>query len=270
MRPELPVVPDGLDDGMPLDSIARDRPMARGLLLVDLLRARPVPIDLVDSLVEVREFAEWKSSDTVDSGGEARWSQWPLRTPRAGIRPVAACDFASIHTALNDPTSSWRLPTRGTTVLPGVTEQILDGADLQMVGVANRHPTVPVALMALNGYDPVDQVADLTVIGLERDEAARRRPRPHRAIRLEVLAMFVSHAFTTMNLHRITASVPEFNWPYFADGEGVFFESEGVRREQMLVAGRRWDLHQIAISRAGWHEVEQWLVPAFERFVPDR
>ena len=122
MQPEPPVIPDGLDDCMPLDSVSSNRPMARGMLLVDLLRARPVPIDLVDSLVEVREFAEWKSSAIVDSGGETPWSRWPLRTPRAGIRPLAACDFASIHTALNDPASSWRLPTRGTTVLPGVTE----------------------------------------------------------------------------------------------------------------------------------------------------
>lgn len=268
-EPLAPIAPSALDNSLSLDEVASRRPLARALLLADLLRARRVSIDAADRLERVGDVTELQRRGPSDSDAHDSFSRWPLVSPRATLRAVAPCDFASIHAALNDPRSSWRLPTRATTVLPQVADDVIDGADLQMVGAANRHPTRPVALMALHGHDSARRTADLTIIGLERDPVARARHRPHRALRFETAAMFVGYAFPTLHLETITASIAEFNWHYFADGEGVVFRHDGRLRGGHLAGGRRWDVHRISIHRDHWMEVEKWLVPSLERFVVD-
>ncbi|MFN8050058.1 MAG: GNAT family protein [Acidimicrobiales bacterium] len=258
----------GLDVGTALDELGPARPMLRSLLLVGLLRQRQIPVELADSLVTVGELAEWSELGGQDAPDSAAASTgWPIETPRALLRAVAPVDLPAIHLAFNDAATSWRLPSRGRTVLPSAVERALEGADLQLIGAPRDDPAAAVSLLALNRHDPTNQTADLTVIGLGRTALERGNPRPHRGVRLETVAMFISHAFRALNLHKITASVPAYNWHYFGDGAGLVFVEEGVQREQLLVDGRRHDVHLIGILRSQWTELEDHLGSAFGHFV---
>ncbi len=250
-----------------LDSLGTEKPLLRALLIADLASVRQVPAELIDSLETVGEVQSWAGEPVSEAPAPATVPQsqhfsWPTSTPRAMIRPVVPGDMGALHAAFNDVDSSWRLPSRGRTVLPSEVGRVLEGADLQLVGVARNQPSIPVALMALNRYDTANMTAELSVIGLTRTAMEREIHRPHQALRFETVAMFLSHAFNSLNLYKITAAIPAFNWSYFADGAGSFFVEEGLQKEQISLGSKRYDVHNIAIFAEQWRELEPSLSSA--------
>lgn len=279
---ERAVAREPLDAAEHLESLARRRPLRRAMLVAESLGRGPLAAELLDAVDTVGELQAWAvdapetepagspprpgrpgSAGSAGPAGSADERGWPVRSPRALLRPIEPVDFAAIHRAFNDPETAWRLPSRGRTVLPSAIERVLDGADLQLVGAARSRPEVAVSLMALNRYDVTNATADLTVVGLGRTEHERRGFRPPRGIRFETVAMFVSHAFASLDLFKITAAVPDYNWSYFADGAGEFFVEEGRQRDQVSLGGRRFDVHHIAVFRDRWAVNEAFLADAF-------
>jgi RimJ/RimL family protein N-acetyltransferase len=233
--------------------------MLRALLLAALAQTRSVPTELMNSLETVDDIIGWAvvapapKADTVEE-----MNRWPLLTSRVVLRSVERSDHEAIHRAMNDASSSWRLPNRGMSVPAAGFEQSLDGAALLMVAASRTDSLRPSTLFALNDFDPLNQRASLSRIGLRLGLGDEIGP----AARMEATGMFLSHAFAVMPLHKITANIPAYNYSQFAEGEGVFFEVEGVHREHDLIGGSRFDVTSIAIFRDRWTEVESWLVQA--------
>lgn len=258
------------DDDVRLDDLAAERPLRRAMAVAEALGRRPLPGALIDAAETLGDLRHWSeaSADTSSSFRPAT-GEWPIRTPRAVLRPVAPVDLGAIHAAFNDPATAWRLPSRGRTVRPSAVERVLDGADLQLLGAVAGDPAVAVTLMALNRHDPLNGTADLTIVGLTRTNAERSMTSLPRGVRFETVGMFISHAFEALDLSKITASIPDFNWPFFADGMGVYFEREGVLQRHVAVRGSRHDVHLVAIFREHWREIEPTIEGAFNAVIPD-
>lgn len=68
--------------------------------------------------------------------------------------------------------------------------------------------------------------------------------------------MFVTLAFDTLCVDKLTAEVQGWNWEQFRSGEGVFFDVEGVRRKHDYFMGEKWDRHVLAIFREKGRAIE--------------
>jgi len=70
----------------------------------------------------------------------------------------------------------------------------------------------------------------------------------------ETLGMLLRYAFDELNLHRLTALIPEYNLPALSLFSRFGFKEEVRRREALERDGRRWDLLQYGILAAEWKE----------------
>lgn len=68
----------------------------------------------------------------------------------------------------------------------------------------------------------------------------------------EALRMLLRYAFAELNLHRLSADVPEYNEAAFRLFSKCGFVEEVRRRQALNRYGRRWDLIQMGILHREW------------------
>jgi RimJ/RimL family protein N-acetyltransferase len=68
----------------------------------------------------------------------------------------------------------------------------------------------------------------------------------------EALKMLLRYAFTEINLHRLTAEIPEYNTGALRLFEKFGFVEEVRRRQALNRDGRRWDLLHLGILAREW------------------
>jgi RimJ/RimL family protein N-acetyltransferase len=73
----------------------------------------------------------------------------------------------------------------------------------------------------------------------------------------ETLAMLLRYAFNELNLHRLTAILPEYNLAAISLFEKFGFSEEVRRRQALERDGRRWDLLQCGLLAAEWKEIQK-------------
>ena len=62
----------------------------------------------------------------------------------------------------------------------------------------------------------------------------------------------VNYAFETWNLHKLAATIPEFNFDQFHGLVAGLGAVEGRLQEHLWLSGRRWDLINYAVLRSEW------------------
>ena len=70
----------------------------------------------------------------------------------------------------------------------------------------------------------------------------------------EVLGLLLRYAFAELNLHRLTAVIPEYNTPALGLFTGFGFIEEVRRRQALERDGRRWDLLHFGLLADEWKE----------------
>jgi RimJ/RimL family protein N-acetyltransferase len=68
----------------------------------------------------------------------------------------------------------------------------------------------------------------------------------------EALDLLLNYAFDELNLHRLSARIPEYNTPAIHLFERTGFQVEVRRREALLRDGKRWDMLHLGILREEW------------------
>lgn len=70
----------------------------------------------------------------------------------------------------------------------------------------------------------------------------------------DALQTVVGYAFDELRLHKVTASVYEFNVASFELLKGAGFTEEGVHREDAFVDGRYVDTHWFGVLESEWRD----------------
>jgi len=70
----------------------------------------------------------------------------------------------------------------------------------------------------------------------------------------ETVSLLLRYAFDELNLHRLSAIIPEYNLPAQALFQGFGFLEEVRRRQALERASRRWDLLQFGLLADEWKE----------------
>ncbi len=73
----------------------------------------------------------------------------------------------------------------------------------------------------------------------------------------DALRLLLRFAFSELNLHRLTAIIPEYNQPALALFTSAGFVEEVRRREALARDGRRWDALNLGLLRSEWLERTQ-------------
>ena len=68
----------------------------------------------------------------------------------------------------------------------------------------------------------------------------------------EALAMLTRYAFNEINLHRISAAIPEYHHSALRFFQKSGFSQEVCRRQAIARDGRRWDLYLYGLLREEW------------------
>lgn len=70
----------------------------------------------------------------------------------------------------------------------------------------------------------------------------------------EALSLLLRYAFAELNLHRLTAVLPEYNLPALALFQSLGFVEEVRRRQALARDGRFWDLMHFGLLSSEWKE----------------
>lgn len=70
----------------------------------------------------------------------------------------------------------------------------------------------------------------------------------------DALSLLLRYAFHELNLHRLTAAVPEYNPGAVRLFEKAGFQQEVRRRQALNRDGRRWDLLHYGLLRSEWQQ----------------
>lgn len=73
----------------------------------------------------------------------------------------------------------------------------------------------------------------------------------------DALRLLLRFAFSELNLHRLTAIIPEYNRPAMQLFTNAGFIEEVRRREALARDGRRWDSIHLGLLRSEWLERTQ-------------
>lgn len=68
----------------------------------------------------------------------------------------------------------------------------------------------------------------------------------------DAMQIILKYAFTTLNLHRVSLTVFEYNPRGIRSYEKVGFKHEGARRQFLQRDGKRWDMLQMGILKEEW------------------
>jgi RimJ/RimL family protein N-acetyltransferase len=238
-----------------------DRVM-RWVLLGALLEARGAASEglLAESLT-LAELATLVLDDAVGSYQPIEapvLPEWPVRSNRLFLRPLLPADCDRAYDLVNDPSTGFRMATRGRTMTAADLALGMQRDSFLCLVAARSDTFRPVGAYTLAWQSEHDQRAELAVFGFGSSGSHLRGEAPFAG--LEGLAMFLSHAFRSFNLRKVMAGVPGWNWPQFASGTDRYFTVEGVHREHDFFDGRWWDRYLLAITRGGWQEVEPGIV----------
>jgi ribosomal-protein-alanine N-acetyltransferase len=170
------------------------------------------------------------------------------------LRPLEREDAATIQPWVNDPeTTRFMLLFRP---MDQVSEE-------QFIDRVNRSETEVVFGVAR----PLDDVL-IGVSGLHQINWKNRNGNFgitigdkscwNQGLGTETTALVMQYAFDTLNLHRVTLQVFEYNARAIRVYEKLGFQKEGVLREEHFREGRYWDTIFMGLLREEWRQL--WTV----------
>lgn len=173
-----------------------------------------------------------------------------LETPRLRLRTLTANDVPSLFAIFSDPVTMryWSHPAMNdlaeAEALLRKIERHAEAETLFQWGIARREDDLVVGTCTLFRIDREHRRAELGYV-LRRDDWGR-------GLAHEALIALLTHAFGTMDLHRLEADIDPRNAPSIRSVERLGFKPEGRLRERYFVAGEIQDSLIYGLLRPEW------------------
>lgn len=180
-----------------------------------------------------------------------------FNTRGVAIRPLGSGDFEPLLQIESSPAliRRWRHEGRTPTL-----DQVRGGmlADtLCAFLVESEDEEEVVGLVSIHNPNHVHRRALMSMVCFEHES-------PHRRSQTTVgLILAIHYAFTTWDLHKISAGVAEYNLDQFASELGDLVVEEGRLSDHIRLGGRYWSWSMLAIFRDTWFEAADFLMDAF-------
>ncbi len=156
-----------------------------------------------------------------------------------------------LYNAASDPDQGFRWRNRGATPSPSAFQNQLFANTLVQFIVESRGDGLPLGLVAAYQENFVNATAYFALQRLRPTQDGNAGEM------IGALYLFLDYLFTTWPFRRLYAEVPGYNWSWFASGEHVFFEVEGLLKEADYHNDLYWDRRIVVVSRAAWTDIKR-------------